>query len=34
ETIRAFLETDDKLERVYLVAFGDEVTNRYRELGI
>ncbi len=34
ETIRAFLETDDNLERVYLVAFGDEVAKRYRELGV
>ncbi|SMG47811.1 O-acetyl-ADP-ribose deacetylase [Dethiosulfovibrio salsuginis] len=34
ETIRAFLETDDKLESVYLVAFGDEVAEGYRELGL
>ncbi len=34
ETIRAFLETDEKLERVYLVAFGDEVTECYDRLGI
>ena len=34
ETIRAFLNTDENLERVYLVAFGDEVAKRYRELGV
>ncbi len=34
ETIRAFLETDNNLERVYLVAFGDEVAKGYRELGV
>ena len=32
EAIRAFLETDDKLERVYLVAFGDEVAEAYETI--
>ncbi|EFC91549.1 Appr-1-p processing domain protein [Dethiosulfovibrio peptidovorans DSM 11002] len=32
ETIRAFLETDENLEKVYLVAFGDEVAEEYRRL--
>jgi O-acetyl-ADP-ribose deacetylase (regulator of RNase III) len=34
KTITDFLKDDDSLEKVYLVAFGDEVAERYRELGV
>lgn len=34
KTIIDFLKDDDRLEKVYLVAFGDEVAERYRELGV
>lgn len=34
KAITDFLKDDDSLEKVYLVAFGDEVAERYRELGV